>query len=149
MIWKPNVTVAAIVENNGRFLLVEEEAEGALVLNQPAGHLDPGETLLEAVVRETLEESAWHVEPDALIGVYRWPHPTKDITYLRFAFSARTLRHDASRPLDKEIRRVLWLTPDEAAAEASRHRSPQVQRCINDYRNGPRYPLALLKELEI
>jgi len=149
MIWKPNVTVAAIVEDNGRFLLVEEEADGALVLNQPAGHLDPGETLLDAVVRETIEESAWHIEPDALIGVYRWPHPNKDITYLRFAFSAHAMRHDASRPLDKEIRRVLWLTPDEVTAEASRHRSPQVQRCIDDYRSGSRYPLALLKEFDI
>jgi len=146
MIWKPNVTVAAIVEDNGRFLLVEEEIDGERVLNQPAGHLDPGETLLDAVVRETLEETAWHIEPDALIGVYRWLHPTKDITYLRFAFSARGLRHEPKRPLDKEIRRVLWLTPAEITAETARHRSPQVQRCIEDYRAGQRYALDLLKE---
>lgn len=149
MIWKPHVTVAAIVEDKGRFLLVEEDIDGELVINQPAGHLDPGETLLDAVVRETLEESAWHIEPEALVGIYRWPHPTKDITFLRFAFFARGLRHEPTRPLDQEIRRILWLTPDEIAAQKERHRSPQVQRCIDDVQKGSRYPLALLKEFAI
>jgi NADH pyrophosphatase NudC (nudix superfamily) len=146
MIWKPNVVVAAIVERDGRFLLVEEEADGEVVLNQPAGHLDEGETLISAVIRETLEETAWHIEPTALLGVYRWPHPTKDVTYLRFAFIARPLREERGRPLDKEIRRTLWLTPEEIRAEHSRHRSPQVQRCLDEYLAGTCYPLDLLKE---
>jgi len=146
MIWKPNVVVAAIVERNGRFLLVEEEAEGRVVLNQPAGHLDEGETLIQAAVRETLEETAWHIEPTALLGVYRWQHPEKDITYLRFAFIAHALREDTGRPLDHGCLRALWLTPEEIRAERSRHRSPQVERCFNDYLAGVCYPLDLLKE---
>lgn len=147
MIWTPNVTVAAIVERDGRFLLVEEEADGALVLNQPAGHLDEGESLLEAVVRETLEETAWHFVPEALVGVYRWPHPAKGITYLRFAFAGQLLRHEPQRALDHGIVRVLWLTRAEAARQVHRHRSPQVLRCIDDYLAGERYPLASLKDL--
>jgi ADP-ribose pyrophosphatase YjhB (NUDIX family) len=147
MIWKPNVVVAAIVEHEGRFLLVEEEADGALVLNQPAGHLDEGESLLDAVVRETLEETAWHVEPRALLGVYRWPHPKKGVTYLRFAFIASALREDPGRRLDHGIVRALWLTPDEIRAERARHRSPTVERCLNDYLAGKRYPLEMLKDL--
>jgi ADP-ribose pyrophosphatase YjhB (NUDIX family) len=146
MIWKPNVVVAAIVERDGRFLLVEEEADGGIVLNQPAGHLDEGETLIDAVVRETLEETAWHIEPEALLGVYRWPHPTKDITYLRFAFIARALREETGRALDKGCLRALWLTSAEIRAAQTRHRSPQVERCLNDYLAGIRYPLDILKE---
>lgn len=147
MIWKPNVTVAAIAERDGRFLLVEEEADDGLVLNQPAGHLDEGESLVEAVVRETLEETAWHFAPEALVGVYRWPHPAQGVTYLRFAFTGRLLRHEPGRPLDRGIARVLWLTREEAARQAHRHRSPQVLRCIDDYLAGERYPLASLKDL--
>lgn len=149
MIWKPNVTVAAVVERDGRFLLVEEEADGALVLNQPAGHLDEGESLLQAVVRETLEETAWHIAPEALVGVYRWPHPTKPITYLRFAFTANALRAEPNGTLDKGIVRALWLTPDEIRREQRRHRSPQVERCIEDYLAGQRYPLSLIKDLTL
>jgi ADP-ribose pyrophosphatase YjhB (NUDIX family) len=146
MIWKPNVVVAAIVERDGRFLLVEEEADGAVVLNQPAGHLDEGETLIDAVIRETLEETAWHIEPTAVLGVYRWPHPAKDITYLRFAFIARALREDTGRALDHGCLRALWLTPEEIRAQRLRHRSPQVERCLDDYLAGTCYPLDLLKE---
>jgi len=146
MIWKPNVVVAAMVERDGRFLLVEEEDGERLVLNQPAGHLDEGETLIGAVIRETLEETAWHIEPTALLGVYRWPHPAKDITYLRFAFIARALHEEAGRPLDHGCRRALWLTPTEIRAERPRHRSPQVERCLDDYLAGTRYSLDLLKE---
>jgi len=138
--------VAAIVEQDGKFLLVEEEADGALVINQPAGHLDPGETLIEAVIRETLEETAWHIEPTALLGVYRWPHPAKDITYMRFAFVARAIRHEPDRPLDKEIRRAMWMTDSEVRAARLRHRSPQVQRCLDDYLAGTCFPLDILKE---
>lgn len=147
MIWKPNVVVAAIVEHDGKFLLVEEEADGQVVLNQPAGHLDKGETLLDAVIRETLEETAWHIEPQALLGVYRWPHPNKPITYLRFAIIARALREESGRALDHGCLRALWLTPDELRAERARHRSPQVQRCLDDYLSGVCYPLDLLKEI--
>lgn len=147
MIWKPNVTVAAIIERDGHFLLVEEKADGALVLNQPAGHLDEGESLLDAVVRETLEETAWHIVPEALLGVYRWPHPDKGITYLRFAFIGRALRPEPNSTLDDGIVRALWLTPEAIGRERHRHRSPQVQRCIDDYLAGQRYSLALIKDL--
>ena len=146
MIWKPNVVVAAIIERDGKFLLVEEKADGKLVLNQPAGHLDEGESLMQAAVRETLEETAWHFTPEALLGVYRWLHPTKGITYLRFAFTGRVTHHDANRALDHDIVRTLWLTPEEILAERTRHRSPQVERCLNDYIDGRRYPLELLAE---
>jgi len=146
MIWKPNVVVAAIVERDEQFLLVEEEADGQLVLNQPAGHLDEGESLIQAVIRETLEETAWHIEPTALLGIYRWPHPAKPVTYLRFAFVARPLRHEPERPLDKEIHRTLWMSADEIRTEQARHRSPQVQRCLDDYLAGVCYPLEILKE---
>lgn len=148
MIWKPNVVVAAIVEREGKFLLVEEEAEGEIVLNQPAGHLDEGETLLAACVRETLEETAWQIEPEALLGVYRWPHPQKPVTYLRFAFIARPVRHDPRRALDHGIVRALWLSADDIRGNRARHRSPQVERCLDDYLAGQRYPLDLLKEYE-
>lgn len=149
MVWKPNVTVAAVVERDGRFLFVEERADGALVLNQPAGHLDEGESLLDAVVRETLEETAWHITPEALLGVYRWAHPTKRITYIRFAFTCRALGPKPNGTLDRGIVRALWLTPEEVRREQARHRSPQVQRCIEDYLAGPRYPLALIKDLAL
>lgn len=147
MIWKPNVVVAAIVERDGKFLLVEEEADGLVVLNQPAGHLDEGETLIDAVIRETLEETAWHIEPTALLGVYRWRHPTNSTTYLRFAFVARALHEEHGRVLDHGCLRALWLTPEEIRAERARHRSPQVERCLDDYLAGTCYPLDLLKEI--
>ena len=146
MIWKPNVVVAAIVERDGKFLLVEEEADGAVVLNQPAGHLDEGETLIAAVIRETIEETAWHIEPQALLGVYRWPHPTQPVTYLRFAFIASALREERGRVLDHGCLRALWLTPEEIHAQRARLRSPQVERCLDDYLAGTCYPLDLLKE---
>jgi len=136
-----------MVERDGRFLLVEEEADGGLVLNQPAGHLDEGESLLEAVVRETLEETAWRIEPQALLGVYRWQYPARQLTYLRFAFIARALEHEPERKLDHGIVRALWLTADEIRAARSRHRSPQVERCLEDYLSGQHFPLAILKEL--
>lgn len=147
MIWKPNVVVAAIAERDGKFLLVEEEADGALVLNQPAGHLDEGESLLHAVVRETLEETAWHFEPQALLGVYRWVHPGKNVTYMRFAFTGHVTQHEPNRRLDDGIVRALWLTPEEIRAERARHRSPLIERCVNDFLAGQRYPLALIKDM--
>lgn len=148
MIWKPNVVVAAVAEREGRFLLVEEEAERNLVLNQPAGHLDEGESLIQAVMREALEETAWHFEPQALLGVYRWVHPSKQITYMRFAFCGRVTHHEAGRKLDEGIQRAVWLTPDEIRAERARHRSPLIERCLNDFLSGQRYPLDILKDID-
>ena len=147
MIWKPNVTVAAIAERGGRFLLVEEQDDGRLVLNQPAGHLERNESLLAAVTRETLEETAWHFTPEALIGVYRWTQPQTDTTYLRFCFGGLVHDHEPGRALDTGIERAVWMEPTEIAANASRHRSPQVQRCLDDYLTGRRYPLAMLTDL--
>ena len=142
MIWKPNVTVAAVIERQGRFLLIEERASRRLVLNQPAGHLEPDESLTAAVVRETLEETAYRFVPQALLGVYRWPH--RNIVYLRFAFIGKVTRRDAKRELDHGIVRALWMTPQEVRASTSRHRSPLVARCVDDYLAGKRYPLELL-----
>jgi ADP-ribose pyrophosphatase YjhB (NUDIX family) len=144
MIWTPRVTVAAIVEQGGRFLLVEELAEGRLVLNQPAGHLEHGESLIEACRRETLEETGWQVEPDAVVGLYRRIEPTTGITTLRVCFSARALAHDPARPLDEGIERALGLTREELLADVSRHRTELVLRCVDDYLAGARHPLALL-----
>lgn len=145
MIWKPNVTVAAVVERDGRFLLVEEETTNGLALNQPAGHLEEGESLLQAVTRETLEESGWEFTPEALLGIYRWRSP-RGVTYLRFAFVGRLGAHDAARELDTGIVRTLWLPPAEIEAQRARHRSPQVERCVADYLAGTRYPLTLLRD---
>jgi len=148
MVWKPHVTVAAVIERNGEFLLVEERADGRLVLNQPAGHLEPGESLLDAVVRETLEETGWHFTPQALLGVYRWSHPERGFTYLRFAFLGHARERADGAALDDGIVRTVWLTPEALRREHARHRSPQVQRCVDDCLAGQRYPLALLKDLD-
>jgi 8-oxo-dGTP pyrophosphatase MutT (NUDIX family) len=144
MVWKPNVTVAALVERDGRFLLVEEHTERGLMFNQPAGHLEAGESIVDAAVRETLEETAWEFSPEHLIGVYRWHAPASDVTYLRFAISGRLGTHHADRALDTGIVRALWLSPDEIRAGRDRHRSPLVVRCMEDYLAGIRAPLDLL-----
>ncbi|MDP1683435.1 MAG: NUDIX hydrolase [Burkholderiales bacterium] len=143
-IWRPHVTVAAVIEQDGKFLFVEEQAEQSIVLNQPAGHWESDETLTDAAARETLEETGYHFQPASLVGVYRWPHPAKDIVYLRFAFSGAVLGFDANRALDTGILRALWLTPDELRAQTARHRSPLVMRCVEDYLAGKRYALDLL-----
>ena len=143
MIWKPSVTVAAIVERDGRFLLVEEQTGAGLVFNQPAGHLEPNESLVAAVAREALEETGWTVRPDSLVGVYRWKSPAND-TFLRFAFAATALAHHPERALDKEILKVHWLTAEEVRRILPRHRSPLVLRCVEDYLAGRRYSLDLL-----
>jgi len=144
MVWKPDVTVAAVVERNGRFLLVEEHTERGLLLNQPAGHLEAGESIVAAVVRETLEESAWEFAPEHLIGIYRWGPSGSDVTYLRFAFSGHLGSHHADRALDTGIVRAVWLSPNEIRAGRERHRSPLVVRCMEDYLTGIRAPLDLL-----
>ena len=149
--WKPSVTVAAVIERGGRYLLVEEETSDGLRLNNPAGHLDPGESLVEAAAREALEETAHVFVPQALVGVYlaRLTRPgvagdEGDVTYLRFAFAGALGAFDAARPLDTGIVRTLWLTPEEVHASAARHRSPLVVQCIDDHRAGRRHPLDLL-----
>ena len=144
-VWKPNVTVAAVVERDGRFLLVEEETEDGLRFNQPAGHLDEGESLVAACAREALEETAWGFTPTALVGIYQWPRPQGDITYLRFAFAGDLGAHEAERALDAGIQRAVWMTPDEIRAERARHRSPLVMRCIDDHRAGRAHPLELIE----
>jgi ADP-ribose pyrophosphatase YjhB (NUDIX family) len=144
MVWKPNVTVAAVIERDGRFLLVEEETSQGVRFNQPAGHLESNESLLDAVIRETLEESAYHFLPQQLIGIYRWHAAQSDTTYLRFAFSGQIIGHEENRPLDKGILQAIWLTPDEIRTNQARHRSPLILRCVEDYLAGKRYPLDLL-----
>ena len=141
MIWKPSVTVAAVIERDGRLLLVEEKIDGRLVLNQPAGHLDPGESLIEACRREVLEETAHHFEPQALIGVYRWHYAPKDVTFLRFCFTGPVVGVEAGRKLDKGIVAAPWLTLDELDARKGDHRSPLVAKCVADFLAGKRFPL--------
>jgi len=144
--WKPSVTVAAVIEQGGRFLLVEEHTADGLRLNNPAGHLDPGETLVQAVVREVLEETACTFTPSHLVGVYlvRLPRGVEEMTYLRFAFGGRVSEPEPGRALDAPIVRTLWLTPEEISASRERHRGPLLWRCVQDQRAGRRYPLDLL-----
>jgi ADP-ribose pyrophosphatase YjhB (NUDIX family) len=144
MVWKPNVTVAAVVERDGRFLLVEENTTHGRLFNQPAGHLEPGESLTDAVSRETLEETAHGFKPTALLGVYQYRHEGDDVTYLRFAFTGEILSHDPGRALDDGIVRAAWFAPAEIRREAARHRSPLVMRCVDDYLAGRRYPLDVI-----
>lgn len=145
--WKPSVTVAAVVERDGRYLMVEEQTREGLRLNNPAGHLDPNESLVEGVVRETLEETTCRFTPDALIGVYlsRFLRPDgEDVTYVRFAFRGAVGEPDTTRTLDDGIVRTLWMTPDELRASAARHRSPLVLQCLEDHLAGRRFPLDTL-----
>lgn len=143
-IWKPNVTVAALMERDGRFLLVEEETADGMRFNQPAGHLEEGESLVAACAREAMEETAHGFAPTDLVGIYQWPRPQGDITYLRFAFAGKVGAHDPSRRLDDGILRAVWMTPDEIAGCADRHRSPLVLQCVQDYLAGRRFPLDVI-----
>ena len=144
-VWRPHVTVATVVPLDGRFLLVEEDVRGRTVLNQPAGHLDPDESLHAAAVRETLEETGWDVELDALLGVQQWVSAHSGRHFVRFTFAARPLRHHAGRPLDDGILRALWLTRDEVAAAAARLRSPMVLTSIDEWLGGRRLPLDAIR----
>ncbi|MBS7808607.1 NUDIX hydrolase [Variovorax sp. PCZ-1] len=143
--WHPSVTVAAVIEQGGKFLLVEEHTPEGLRLNNPAGHLEQGESLLQACVREALEETAHPFQPTALLGIYmsRFQRPTagQDITYLRFAFCGSVSPPLAGQALDTGIVRTLWLTPDEIRNSQNRHRSPLVLRCMEDFLSGQRMPL--------
>ncbi len=139
-LWKPHVTVAAVIERDGRFLFVEERTHDGLRLNQPAGHLEPGESLVDACVRETLEETAHAFTPTHLLGTYLWRNDN-GMTYLRFAFAGELGLHEATRALDKGIVRTLWLTADELNDLTALHRSPLVMQCVRDYRAGQRFEL--------
>lgn len=143
--WAPHVTVATVVVCDGRLLLVEESIDGRAVLNQPAGHLEPGESLAAAAVREVLEETGWQVELTAFIGCYQWTAPD-GTEFLRFAFAGNPVAHDPTLPLDAGILQALWLTPAELVAASERLRSPLVQQLVNDYLGGQRHPLSLVKE---
>lgn len=146
-IWKPHVTVASLLEQDGRFLMVEEQVEGRYLFNQPAGHLEEGESLLEAAIRETLEETARHFRPEAVTGVYRWQNPASGVTFLRVCFVGQFSEPEQGRSLDSGIIATHWMTRDEVAAQTERLRSPMVLQCIEDYLTGVRYPLALLRDL--
>ena len=147
LVSRPVVTVATIVARDGAFLLVEERTRAGVRLNQPAGHLEAGETLVEAALRETLEETGYRVAPTALVGIYRWQAPETGATFLRFAFAGEILAHEADRALDVGILRALWLPYDELVARSAMHRSPLVLRCVDDYRAGARRPLDFITEM--
>lgn len=146
MPWTPRATVAAIVERQGRFLFVLERTEAGLVINQPAGHLEAGETLIEAVRREVLEETAHPFQPQGLVGIYRLPL-SEELTYLRFCFFG-AVEPPQPRPLDPEILDTLWLTPEEVQTGRYTQRSPLVWQCLRDYLGGSRHPLDLLHEID-
>ncbi len=145
--WQPDVTVATVVVRDGRLLCVEERANGHLVINQPAGHLEPDESLLEAAIRETREETGWNVRITHVVGAYQWKATETGRHYLRFAFAAEPLDEIPGATLDEGIVRTLWLTPQELQAEQARHRSPLVWRTVADYLGGNRHPLSLVAQL--
>jgi 8-oxo-dGTP pyrophosphatase MutT (NUDIX family) len=145
----PDITVAAVTETAGRFLVVEERINRRLVFNQPAGHVEQGETLLAAVVREVREETAWGFEPQALIGVYLWRNPASGRSYMRFAFTGKVKDHDAAQPLDRGIVRTHWLSREDLQEREPRLRSPLVLRCIEDYLGGSRLPLEPIANLDL
>lgn len=136
-VWKPSVTVAAIVEHEGKFLIVEEHTTDGIKLNQPAGHLDPGEEPARGAVREALEESAWEVKPLGLLGIYLNRYTSsrtgEDVTYLRFAFASEVVKHHVGKPLDEGIIRAMWMSPEELRATQDQHRSTLVLQCVEDF----------------
>lgn len=141
MTWAPHITVATIVERDNRFLMVYEEADGQKVYNQPAGHLDPDETLHEAAIRETLEETGWTIELTGVVGVNLYTAPSNGVTYLRTTFIGKALSHDNQRQLDTGIIEAVWLTYEELVARKDQLRSPMTLQIIDDYRNGRVFPL--------
>ena len=146
---KPAITVAAVTETDGRFLVVEERINSKLVLNQPAGHVEQGESLLAAVIREAREETAWRFEPETLIGVYRWKNPENGQATMRFAFAGTVADHDARQPLDEGIVGTHWLSPADLLQRKNQLRSPLVMRCIEDYLGGRRAPLDAVSNLDL
>ena len=149
--WQPDVTVATVVVRDGRLLCVEERVNGCVVINQPAGHLEPDESLADAALRETREETGWEVRLTAFIGAYQWEAPLTETGggrhYLRFAFAAEPIQHDPARTLDEGIVQAVWMTPDELHDAHSRHRSPLVWQVVADYLAGRRHPLSMLQHV--
>ena len=145
MQWQPHITVATVIEDDGRFLFVEEVKAGRLVLNQPAGHLEANESLREAALRETLEETGWNVELTALLGIYLYTAPSNGVTYQRVCFAGRAVAQRENHQLDKGIITPVWLSRDELIEQRALWRSPMVLRCIDDYLTGERFSLELLK----
>ena len=141
------MTVAAIAEKDSKFLIVEEMVDGQLVYNQPAGHLDPGENLIEAVIRETFEETAWTFKPDALVGIQLWRHPVHSDSYLRFSFCGSCYEHHSTQALDAGIEQAIWLSRDELMDSHRKLRSPMVLRSIDDYLEGNRYSMDILEHI--
>ena len=147
MIWTPHTTVAAIIEQAGEFLMVEERPmPGQSVYNQPAGHLEQGESLIQAVIRETREETGWGFTPLSLVGIYRWQVPPAGDTYMRFCFQGTCQDHHPEQPLDEGIIQACWMSREQLASNPERLRSPLVMRSIDDYQAGHRYPLEILNE---
>jgi 8-oxo-dGTP pyrophosphatase MutT (NUDIX family) len=144
MIWKPHATVAAIIEHDNKFLMVEELIQGEVVYNQPAGHLEPDESLIDAVIRETQEETAWQFVPEAVTGIYLWKQPDSGETFLRVAVCGSCKNHDAQQPLDTGVIQAVWLSRHDLLAEPDKLRTPMVINCIDDYIAGKRYPLDML-----
>jgi 8-oxo-dGTP pyrophosphatase MutT (NUDIX family) len=147
MIWKPHATVAAIIERDNKFLMVEEMVGGKKQINQPAGHLDPDESLIDAAIRETREETAWGFTPEAVTGIYLWKHPENGESFLRVSFCGPCHDHHAEQSLDDGILRAIWLTRDELIARQGDLRSPMVITCIDDYLSGKRFPLEMLVDI--
>jgi 8-oxo-dGTP pyrophosphatase MutT (NUDIX family) len=147
MTWRPDLTVAAVVQRDGRFLIVEERIQQSTVLNQPAGHVEDRESALDAVIRETLEETAWHLVPRHLLGIYLWRNEANGRTTVRIAISGDVSHQDPDRRLDYGILGAHWLRRDELVAQAARLRSPLVLRCVDDYLAGRRYDLAALTQV--
>lgn len=147
MSFRPDLTVAAVVERNGRFLFVEERVGPRMVFNQPAGHVERGERIIDAVIRETLEETAWTFVPHALLGIYLWDAPDRQRNFMRIAFTGQVHSHDPERKLDRGIARALWLTREELIARTERLRSPMVLKCVDDFIARKSYPLDLLQHI--
>ncbi|MGH7803960.1 MAG: NUDIX hydrolase [Candidatus Binatia bacterium] len=146
-LWTPHVTVAAVVEREGRFLLVDEETDQGRLYNQPAGHWDPGETLLEAVVRETREETGLRFTPRSLVAIHHWHDPSNDFTYLRFSFAGDVEGDESARSVEPSIYGLVWMTVDEIRAANDRMRGPQVLACVENHLGGRRVPLDLIERL--
>lgn len=146
--WPPHITVACIVEDNQRFLMVEELSQGRLVFNQPAGHLDPGESLVEAAIRETLEETGWQVEPTHVLGISRYTAQHSGVVYYRTCFIAKAIKHYPDAPLDTGIKRAVWMSYADLQAQHDKLRSPLVLKNIEKYQAGTRYPLSLIDDYE-
>ena len=144
---RPDLTVAAIVERNGQFLLVEERVANRMVFNQPVGHVERGETLVQAASREALEETAWKFTPEALVGIYLWEQPERQRSFLRVAFCGQVSGHDPQRRLDRGIERAVWMTREQVILRGSRMRTPMVLKCIDDYLAGRRYPIDIVAEM--